>query len=103
MRILSVALALSLLLPNQSTTAASSSRVRPELGISLEALRDKIEGGWAGQMIGVSFGAPTEFRFKNAIMPEDKLPTWTRESVANSLEQDDLYVDMTFAKVLDDK
>ena len=25
-------------------------------------LRDKIEGGWAGQMIGVSFGAPTEFR-----------------------------------------
>ena len=103
MRILSVALALSLLLPNQSTTAASSSRVRPELAISLEALRDKIEGGWAGQMIGVSFGAPTEFRFKNAIVPEDKLPTWTRESVANSLEQDDLYVDMTFAKVLDDK
>src|SRR4029078_6477743 len=71
--------------------------------ISLEALRDKIEGGWAGQMIGVSFGAPTEFRLKNAIVPEDKLPTWTRESVSNSLEQDDLYVDMTFAKVLDDK
>ena len=31
--------------------------------ISLADLHDKIEGGWAGQMIGVSFGAPTEFRF----------------------------------------
>ena len=34
-----------------------------EREISLADLRDKIEGGWAGQMIGVSFGAPTEFRF----------------------------------------
>ena len=25
-------------------------------------LEDKIAGGWAGQMIGVSYGAPTEFR-----------------------------------------
>ncbi len=32
--------------------------------ISLVDLRDKIEGGWAGQMIGVSFGAPTEFRYR---------------------------------------
>ena len=32
--------------------------------IGLAELRDKIEGGWAGQMIGVSFGAPTEFKFQ---------------------------------------
>src|ERR1039457_2433207 len=30
--------------------------------LSRDELRDKIQGGWAGQMIGVSFGAPTEFR-----------------------------------------
>ena len=71
--------------------------------ITLADLRDKIEGGWAGQMIGVSFGAPTEFRSMNAILPEDKLPAWKPDRVANSLGQDDLYVDMTFAKVLDDK
>jgi hypothetical protein len=65
-------------------------------------LRDKIEGGWAGQMIGVSFGAPTEFRFRERIN-EGELPKWTDDSVANSLHQDDLYVDMTFAQVLDDK
>src|SRR5262245_36124625 len=65
-------------------------------------LRDKIEGGWAGQMIGVSFGAPTEFR-SNAKINSGELPKWTPDRVSNSLDQDDLYVDMTFAKVLDDK
>jgi hypothetical protein len=71
--------------------------------ISMADLRDKVAGGWAGQMIGVSFGAPTEFRFRNATIPEEKLPAWTPDRVSNSLGQDDLYVDMTFAKVLDDK
>ena len=70
--------------------------------ISLAALHDKIEGGWAGQMIGVSFGAPTEFRFRQQIN-EGPLPKWTPDRVSNAIEQDDLYVDMTFAKVLDDK
>ncbi len=70
--------------------------------ISLADLRDKIEGGWAGQMIGVSFGAPTEFRYREKMIEGD-LPKWTPDGVSNSLNQDDLYVDMTFAKVLDDK
>ncbi len=70
--------------------------------IPLAELRDKIEGGWAGQMIGVSFGAPTEFRYKEQIF-EGEFLKWTPERVSNSLGQDDLYVDMTFAKVLDDK
>lgn len=71
--------------------------------LPLSVLQDKIEGGWAGQMIGVSYGAPTEFRHLAKIIPEDALPTWTPSKVSNSLEQDDLYVDMTFAQVLDDK
>ena len=70
--------------------------------IPLADLRDKIEGGWAGQMIGVSFGAPTEFRSLGKIIEGD-LPKWTPERIRNSINQDDLYVDMTFAKVLDDK
>jgi hypothetical protein len=71
--------------------------------ISRADLRDKIEGGWAGQMIGVSYGAPTEFRFRGQIIPTERLPVWKPEMISNSLDQDDLYVDMTFAKVLDDK
>jgi hypothetical protein len=68
--------------------------------ISRAELLDKIRGGWAGQMIGVSYGAPTEFR-SNAKMLEGEL-TWSPERVSNSLDQDDLYVEMTFAKVMDD-
>src|SRR5512143_2587414 len=70
--------------------------------MSLAELRDRIEGGWAGQMIGVSFGAPTEFRSNGKILEGD-VPKSTPGRVSNSINQDDLYVDMTFAKVLDDK
>jgi len=70
--------------------------------LPLAVLRDKISGGWAGQMIGVSYGAPTEFKYQ-ARINEDPLPEWKPERVSNALNQDDLYVDMTFAKVLDEK
>jgi hypothetical protein len=82
--------------------AALASAAPPYREISRAQLRDKIAGGWAGQMIGVSFGAPTEFRARGVIN-EGELPPWKPERVSNSLRQDDLYVDMTFAKVLDDK
>jgi hypothetical protein len=70
--------------------------------IPLAELRDKIRGGWAGQMIGVSYGAPTEFKYREKIN-EDPLPPWDDQRVRNSLNQDDLYVDMTLAEVLDKK
>lgn len=67
--------------------------------ISVQMLEDKVRGGWAGQMIGVSYGAPTEFRSNGKII-EGKLP-WTPDRVTNSIKQDDLYVEMTFAETLD--
>lgn len=71
--------------------------------ISLASLEDKIRGGWAGQMIGVSFGFPTEFAYQERIIPEHELPEWRPEMIKRALEQDDLYVDITFAQVMDDK
>jgi hypothetical protein len=94
MRTLTILMAAGLVLPLGGQTTRTISR---------SDLRDKIEGGWAGQMIGVSYGAPTEFRFRGQIIPSDRLPQWKPEMVSNSLDQDDLYVDMTFAKVLDEK
>lgn len=91
---------LIVLLITFSTWAAAQSGPR---SISLNDLRDRIRGGWAGQMIGVSYGAPTEFRYLGKTIPADKLPVWRPEKVDNALDQDDLYVDMTLAKVLDDK
>jgi hypothetical protein len=71
----------------------------PMRRITRATLEDKIRGGWAGQMIGVSFGAPTEFKSTGKII-EGPLP-WTPDRVSNAIHQDDLYVDMTFAEVMD--
>lgn len=67
--------------------------------LSREALLDKIRGGWAGQMIGVAYGAPTEFR-SNAKINDAPLQ-WKAGMLENTLQQDDLYVEMTFAAVMD--
>src|SRR5262245_6150393 len=74
-----------------------------ERKLSRQILEDKIRGGWAGQMIGVSYGAPTEFR-SNAKIIEDNLnnyQAWGPKRIENAINQDDLYVDMTFAEVMD--
>lgn len=94
-----------LLLPALAGVAVALISGAPEGGtrtFTSDELRDKILGGWAGQIIGVSYGAPTEFRWKEQII-EGPLPEWTPDRVKNAIHQDDLYVDMTFAKVLDDK
>lgn len=77
-----------------STLLAGESRT-----ITRAALLDKIRGGWAGQMIGVSYGAPTEFRSNGAILEEALV--WKDGMLENTIHQDDLYVEMTFAKVMD--
>ncbi len=71
-----------------------------EQRLTRDALRDKIQGGWAGQMIGVAYGAPTEFK-SNAKIGEWDLQ-WKAGMLENTLHQDDLYVEMTFSKVMDD-
>ena len=48
--------------------------------LSRSALEDKIRGGWAGQMIGVSYGAPTEFRSNGKII-EGNLNKWDKADV----------------------
>ena len=70
--------------------------------ISIEELRGKVRGGWAGQMIGVSYGAPTEFVYLNRMVPVADLPVWKPEMIREALNQDDLYVDITFAATLDE-
>ena len=71
----------------------------PARRMSRAVLEDKVRGGWAGQMIGVAFGAPTEFR-SNGKINEAELK-WTPDMLANTIHQDDLYVEMTFAEVMD--
>lgn len=67
--------------------------------ISKEVLKDKIAGGWAGKMIGVTYGAPTEFRAQGKTF-EDSI-RWTPADVKGSVWQDDIYVQLTFMEAMD--
>ena len=78
---------------------AGQKAASPPRRLSAGELEDKIRGGWAGQMIGVTYGAPTEFRFRQKI--NDTPRDWQPAELAGALDQDDLYVEMTFADVLD--
>ncbi|NLS96526.1 MAG: ADP-ribosylglycohydrolase family protein [Planctomycetaceae bacterium] len=68
--------------------------------LSVAEYRDRMAGGWIGQMVGVGWGAPTEFKFNGEIIPEDKVPVW-KPSMVNQFRQDDIYVEMTFLRTME--
>jgi hypothetical protein len=76
--------------------------------LSLEELRDKIAGGWAGQTIGVTFGGPTEFRYNGTmIQPYEPIP-WYDGYLLETFQRipglyDDIYMDLTFVEVFEEK
>ncbi len=67
--------------------------------ITPEVLKDKIAGGWAGKMIGVTYGAPTEFRAQSKIFGDSIM--WKPADIKGSLWQDDIYVQLTFLMSMD--
>ncbi|MCX6327305.1 MAG: ADP-ribosylglycohydrolase family protein [Bacteroidia bacterium] len=67
--------------------------------IKKEVLKDKIAGGWAGKMIGVTYGAPTEFRAQGKIFTDTI--KWKPADVKGSMWQDDIYVQLTFMMTMD--
>ena len=77
-------------------TAATAER-----RLSMDDYRNKMQGGWIGQIAGVSFGASTEFKFRDEIVPEKSLPAWRPEMINDAFNQDDIYVEMTFLRTLE--
>lgn len=76
--------------------------------LSKEVLKDKIKGGWAGQVIGCTFGGPTEFRHQSAFLQDYKpiewnetLMTWWYDNFPGLY--DDVYMDLTFVQVFEEK
>ncbi len=67
--------------------------------IKPDVLKDKIAGGWAGKMIGVTYGAPTEFRAQNKIFSDSI--NWKPSDIKGSMWQDDIYVQLTFLMSMD--
>ena len=68
--------------------------------IAVEDYVDKMKAGWIGQMAGVGWGGPTEFRYRGEIIPEVNIPSWKPEMI-NQFGQDDIYVEMTFLRTLE--
>ncbi len=77
----------------------SCSRQEEYRTIAPDVLKDKIAGGWAGKMIGVTYGAPTEFRAQGKIY--DDSINWVPADIKGSIWQDDLYVQLTFLMTMD--
>ncbi len=69
--------------------------------LPVKEYRDKMKAGWIGQIIGVSWGAPTEGRYQK-IMPVDKMPPFSDKLVNDAFGQDDLYVEMTFLRTMEE-
>ena len=74
--------------------------------ISREVLLDKIKGGWAGQVIGCTYGGPTEFRYQGKIIPADTVIPWDETRMKWYFENapglyDDVYMDLTFVEVFE--
>ena len=85
------------------STAAARAADRPQKfrRLGVKTYVDKMTAGWIGQMAGVAWGFPTEFKFNGRIIPEQKVPKWRPEMVNNAFDQDDLYVEMTFLRTLE--
>jgi hypothetical protein len=76
-------------------------RAQPEFRrLPVQEFRDKMKAGWIGQIIGVSWGAPTEGKY-DKIMPAQDLPPLRESLINDAFGQDDLYVEMTFLRTLE--
>ena len=69
--------------------------------ISAAEYKERMIAGWIGQIAGVVWGAPTEFKFKGVIAPDSALREWVPSMINEGFDQDDLYVEMTFIETLD--
>jgi len=80
--------------------ASCSQSSKPYRKIKVSDYVNKMKAGWVGQMVGVGWGGPTEFRWKGEIIPKEEMPGWSPEQV-NQFSQDDIYVEMTFLRTLE--
>lgn len=74
--------------------------------ISKEALQDKIKGGWAGQTIGVVYGAPIEFKYNGSLIDDKMNIPWNEHYVKYWWDKkpglfDDIYTDLNFVKAFE--
>lgn len=95
-----LAIIMSTLIIFSCTSTSNQNKAKEYKTINKEVLRDKIAGGWAGKMIGVTYGAPTEFKAQGTTY-EDSIH-WVPSDIKGSLWQDDIYVQLTLMETMDE-
>ena len=77
-----------------------------EFTILKSDLLNKIRGGWAGQVIGCTYGGPTEFQFKGTMIQDYQPIVWDDQRMEWYYKNapglyDDIYMDLTFVEVFE--
>lgn len=92
--------------PKKSGEPVNTAKAAIKTTLTKAELQDKIKGGWAGQVIGCTFGGPTEFRY-NGVMIDDSISIPWDETRCLWYYQnepglyDDVYMDLTFVDVFE--
>jgi hypothetical protein len=76
------------------------------ISLSKDVLKDKIMGGWAGQVIGCTYGGPTEFQWNGTMIGDHVIIPWDENQMLWWYENspglyDDVYMDLTFVSVFE--
>ncbi|MEL6558792.1 MAG: ADP-ribosylglycohydrolase family protein [Bacteroidota bacterium] len=88
-----------------TTTTLPSVNVGPRV-ISKERLKDKIKGAWAAQTIGVTFGAPVEFKYNSTYIQDYQKLDWYDSMLFVTYRDDpgtydDIYMDLSFMSIIE--
>jgi len=91
---------------HNTSTKESTEKTALNTTITRSVLEDKIKGGWAGQVIGCTFGGPTEFRFRGTLINDYQPISWDEGRCKWWYENspglyDDIYMDLTFVDVIE--
>jgi hypothetical protein len=102
---ISIAFLLSYACSSNSGTTGKT-KMPEKISMTKTELLNKVKGGWAGQVIGVTYGGPTEFRYLAKMVPDSVELKWNNESAKWWYDNfpglyDDIYMDLTFVDVFD--
>ena len=91
---------------SEKSEQSASSETTLKTTITKTELKDKIKGGWAGQVIGCTFGGPTEFQFNGTMINDYQAIPWGNDRCLWYYENapglyDDVYMDLTFVDVFE--
>ena len=84
----------------------SDKQLPMSVALTESQLINKIKGAWAGQVIGCTYGGPTEFRFSGTMIQDYTPIPWRDEYIKWYYENspglyDDIYMDLTFVNVFE--